>query len=214
MCLLIETIRIADKQLQHIPLHERRMNKSRGELLGACEDIDLHKAIHIPENNSGSIYKCRVVYGLQINEISIEPYVFKKINTIKIVRDDAIEYSHKYADRNRFQQLLSESGADEILIVKNNYLTDTSFSNIILSDGKKWYTPALPLLKGTMRQYLLNRKIIFEKNILLSDLHNYKSMRIINAMNTFEDQRNFEINAEENSITSGKNFLNSFSNNL
>jgi 4-amino-4-deoxychorismate lyase len=214
MCLLIETIRIADKQLQHIPLHELRMNKSRRELFGACEDIDLLKAIHIPENISEGIYKCRVLYGLQINEISIEPYVFKKISSIKIVRDDTIEYSHKYADRNRFQQLLSASGVDEILIVKNNYITDTSFSNIILSDGEKWHTPTLPLLKGTMREYLLNNKIIFEKNILLRDLWDYKSMRIINAMNTFEDQRDFEINPEENSITSGKNSLNSFSNNL
>ena len=77
MCLLIETIRIADKQLQNIPLHELRMNKSRRELFGVCEDIDLHEAINIPENISDGIYKCRVVYGLQIKEISIEPYVFK-----------------------------------------------------------------------------------------------------------------------------------------
>lgn len=193
MCLLIETLRIADKQLQNIPLHELRMNKSRRELFGACEDIDLHKAIDIPENISEGIHKCRVVYGMQIKEISIEPYVFKKINTIKIIRDDAIEYSHKYSDRSRFQQLLSESGADEILIVKNNNITDTSFSNVILFDGSKWYTPALPLLKGTLREYLLNKKIIFEKNILLSDLYNYETLRIINAMNTFEDQRDFEI---------------------
>lgn len=169
------------------------MNKSRRELFNACEDIDLQKAIHIPKNISEGIYKCRVVYGLQINEISIEPYVFKKISSIKIVRNDSIEYSHKYADRNRLQQMHAESGADEILIVKNNYITDTSFSNVILFDGTTWYTPALPLLNGTMREHLLNRKIIFEKNILQSDLHKYKSIRIINAMNTFEDQRDFEI---------------------
>jgi len=193
MCLLIETIRIADKQLENIPLHELRMNSSRRELFGANEDIDLHKAINIPENISEGIYKCRVMYGMQIKEISIEPYVFKKINTIKIIRDNAIEYSHKYTDRNRFQQLLSEAGSDEILIVKNNYITDTSFSNVIFFDGITWYTPALPLLNGTMREYLLNRKIIFEKNILLNDLHQYKILRIINAMNTFEDQRDFEI---------------------
>ena len=45
---------------------------------------------------------------------------------------------------------------DEILIIKDGHITDTSISNIVfrLPDGW-WLTPFTPLLKGIMRTYLL-----------------------------------------------------------
>jgi 4-amino-4-deoxychorismate lyase len=45
-----------------------------------------------------------------------------------------------------------------------------------------WFTPAFPLLKGTKRQYYLENGVILEKEIKISDLHQYKMARLINAM--------------------------------
>ena len=49
--------------------------------------------------------------------------------------------------------------------VKNGRLTDTSYSNIALFDGNRWVTPAHPLLKGTMRQSLIDKGLLKEKGI-------------------------------------------------
>jgi 4-amino-4-deoxychorismate lyase len=71
---------------------------------------------------------------------------------------------------------------DDILIVKDGYITDTSFSNIVFFDGEKWVTPARPLLRGTMRESLLKRNLIGEENITVDDLNKIKEARLINAM--------------------------------
>ena len=54
---------------------------------------------------------------------------------------------------------------DDILIVKNGLLTDTSIANIALYDGNDWYTPLHPLLKGTKRAELLDKGVLKEKEI-------------------------------------------------
>ena len=71
---------------------------------------------------------------------------------------------------------------DEVIIVKDGYITDTSYTNLCFFDGTTWFTPDTPLLPGTMRQRLLDQGIIKEKSIPLSDLNKYQSISLINAM--------------------------------
>ena len=78
--------------------------------------------------------------------------------------------------------LLQKGDADEIIIVKNGRLTDTSYSNIALFDGNRWVTPAHPLLKGTMRQSLIDKGLLEEKDIMAEDFPKYLEVRLINAM--------------------------------
>ena len=70
----------------------------------------------------------------------------------------------------------------DILIVKNGLITDTSYSNIILYDGKEWVTPESFLLNGVKRQHLLNKCIIKEMKVRTVDLKNFKKISLINAM--------------------------------
>ena len=70
----------------------------------------------------------------------------------------------------------------DILIVKKGLITDTSYSNIILYDGKEWVTPESYLLNGVKRQYLLNGCMIKEIKVRPADLKNYQRVSLINAM--------------------------------
>ncbi len=159
------------------------MNSARRELLGASDDIDLSGAITIPPECRAGLYKCRVTYEERIIDITFEPYRRRKIESLKLVRDDEIDYRYKCEDRRRINALLQLKGdCDDILIIKNNLITDTSFSNIALYDGARWITPAEPLLAGTKREQLLAEGLIFEDEIRAADMGKFRTASLINAM--------------------------------
>ena len=96
---------------------------------------------------------------------------------------DTLDYTYKSAGREPLNCLFALRGAcDDILIVKQGLLTDTSIANIALSDGTHWYTPAHPLLKGTRRAALLEEGILQEKDIRPEDLPSFSTVRLFNAM--------------------------------
>ena len=72
--------------------------------------------------------------------------------------------------------------ADEVVIIRNGLLTDTSYSNIALFDGRHWVTPRQPLLRGTMRQSLLDAGVLTEQDIKAEDWSSYRRVSLINAM--------------------------------
>jgi len=158
------------------------MNRSRQALFGCKDFIDLQQIITIPDDLDENIYKCRVVYDIIIHEIEFLPYQIKPIHTLHLVEANHINYSHKYLDRSSFAPLLHAAPADDILIVKNGLITDTSYANVVFWDGKRWLTPATPLLPGTKRQYLLDIKQIECDRLRPADLHRFTHARLINAM--------------------------------
>jgi 4-amino-4-deoxychorismate lyase len=70
-------------------------------------------------------------------------------------------------------------------MIKNGFLTDTSYGNIALLRNQKWYTPITPMLKGTRRASLLHRKRIIPKPISFNEIHHYSHLSIFNAMIPF-----------------------------
>lgn len=56
------------------------------------------------------------------------------------------------------------------------------YNNIALYDGSSWFTPRTPLLKGTMRAYLLDKGLIEEADIRPSDLPSFRKVSLINAI--------------------------------
>lgn len=188
MCLLLETIKIKDKILQNIDFHNERLNRSRFELLKCKDEIDLAKEVEIPAMLTSEVYKCRVLYSKQIEKIEFQPYSLKPIQALKIVETNEINYAYKFADRSHLEQL--KSGLlpyDDILIVKNLCITDTSYANIVFFDGKNWLTPDTPLLRGTKRSQLLQKQAIQEQRIRLEDLPRFQHAKIINAMIDLEE---------------------------
>lgn len=188
MCLLLESIKVKNRKLHNISYHNDRFNRSRQELFGTSDTLYLEEIIQIPSTLSKGVFKCRVIYSKQIKKIEFLPYSFTGFQNLKIIFDDNIDYNYKYSNRACFDKhMKNHPGFDGILIVKNGLITDTSFSNIVFYDGKRWITPSTPLLKGTKRARLLKEKIIFEEKITIKNLQLFEEARLINAMIDLED---------------------------
>jgi len=168
--------------LMHVPFHNARFNETRKKYFNSAE-TDLARIIQVPSTLDDSVFRCRIEYAEDIQKIEFFPYSPRMINTIKLVESNDIDYSYKYLDRVAIDKLFALRGScDEILIVKNGLITDTSIANVVFTDGKKWHTPSTPLLNGTHRRRLLAEKKIEVKEIKLSDLNHYTFLRTINAM--------------------------------
>ena len=114
-------------------------------------------------------------------------YKKREINSLKLVYDDRIDYSLKSTSRDELDALYALRGkCDDILIVKNSLVTDTSIANIAFYDSKKWITPASPLLKGTTRARLLDDGKIFESDVYLDDFKSFSKVALLNAMINFD----------------------------
>lgn len=179
---LIETIKVFKKKLYNIEYHNRRFNTSRQLLFDIKEEIKLDEILTVPEKYTDEILKCRIVYSDIIHSIEFIPYKRKPIETIQIISDDEIEYKFKYEDRTKINKLLNNAGSDEIIIIKNNKITDASIYNLVFDDGKNLYTPAEPLLKGTKREKLINEGLLVESEIKPADIMYFKKIHFINAL--------------------------------
>jgi len=189
MSLLFETIKVVNKKFQQVSFHNERMNRSRYELFGCKDDFNLAELVEIPTDITGEIYKCKVIYSDKIKDVEFRKYTPRTIEKLHLVENDEIDYSYKYLNRDQLDALVKEHCKDEnedILIIKNGRVTDTSYSNIALFDGKEWHTPKFPLLKGTKRTKLLYDKRIIERDIMFYDLKNYEQILLINAMLEFD----------------------------
>lgn len=179
---LLETIRCDHGQLQNLSYHNARLNRSRQHLWGATDTWDLAERIGVPPNLPAGVYKCRVIYGLAIEQVVFEPYSLKPIESLQLVEAGALRYDYKYADRSSLTALKAQSAADDVLILQDGLLTDTSYANVALWDGSAWYTPQTPLLHGTRRAELLAQGVLREAPIRQSDLLDFEQIRLFNAM--------------------------------
>lgn len=186
MCQLFETIRIADGKPGNLDLHEERLNRSRRKLFGLKDDLRLSDYIQVPEECSTGVFRCRVIYGQEVVSTEFTPYVPAPVRSLRMVHADNLLYDHKYLDRSRLAGLINRDIADDILIVKDGFVTDTSYSNIVFTDGHEWVTPDTPLLHGTMRDRLLREGTIKAERITIDTLSRFSHFRLINAMLRFE----------------------------
>lgn len=182
----LETIKCIDGKVFNIGFHQKRY-ESVLLSYGITKFQDLNSLIKAPKDG---LYRCRLIYS-SINqdpiEITYHKYNKKKIESLKIVYDDKIEYSKKYLNREDINKLYEQrDGCDDIVIVKKSLLTDTSIANIAFYDGKKWLTPTHPLLKGTTRERLLQEGKIVESDIKVEDLKSFSKLALLNAMIDFD----------------------------
>ena len=188
MCQLVESLKLKDGVIQHISYHQKRLDRAMDELIPEAQKIDLAGIISIPEKCHSGVYKVRVLYGHSVDKIEFEPYVFRKIQSLKIVHHESIDYHLKYSDRQILNELFALRGnCDDIIVIKNGFVTDSFAANLLFFDGEKWLTPETSLLKGTKRQFLLDQGIISEAEIRETDIRNYQKVGLINAMIDFEE---------------------------
>lgn len=194
MSLFFESIQIKDRKALNLEDHQDRVNHTLN-YLNSEQTIDLRDYISTLELPENGVFKLRISYNLnEITNHKITPYLERnKFKSITLVLNDSIDYQLKYEDRSTINQLKNKSNADEIIIVKNRLLTDSSISNIALLKNKIWYTPRTPLLKGTQRTLLLRQELLKLKDIHVDDIKSYSHLCFFNALNTFESAIHYPV---------------------
>lgn len=181
MSQFLESICCIDGKVLLLDLHQERVNRTFIEFFSAAQPHDLTGFItNVP---SVGKFKCRVVYDSSSIEKSFIPYSNPLIESFEVVSCNTINYAYKCTDRSELNSLYSVRGdKDDILIDKQGMLTDGYFSNLAFYDGKKWFTPAQPLLKGVKRASLIAAGKLTERAIRTSDLNQFEKISFINAM--------------------------------
>ena len=179
----IETIRIEAGLIYNLPYHQERMDRTFRRFFPAWKAPSLQTLLDDAPREEGVI-KARIEYdGQHIFDKRYFPYTMRTIRSLRLVEAPSIAYAYKSADRSALENLARQKGdADELIIVQNGLLTDTTYSNIALWEGSAWYTPAHPLLPGTMRQFLLDHGQLKEAEITIESLGQFRTIALINAM--------------------------------
>lgn len=194
MYLLFESIRFEDGEFHNLDLHQARVNRTFSKLFSGYEPVNLESIVREIKPVEG-VYKCRISYNHESNAIKLSPYTKNPPSSLKIVTHNSIKYDFKYEDRTELDRLYKlRSGKDDILIVKNQQITDTSYGNICLAKNGKWFTASQPLLHGTQREYVIREKLVLEKDIFMDDLFSFEQFMVINAMLPFDKKRAEPIN--------------------
>ncbi len=179
MIQFLETISLFDGVLQQLAYHQQRVDRTLRAHYGTKIDLS---TIEIPPTYHKGRFKCRVIYDRKIQTIDIQPYILRPRKTVKIVASEDIDYQYKYADRTLLNTLWHSAQTDDIIILQKGLLTDSAYANIVLENDNGLFTPAHPLLYGTMRQYLLDEQMITTKDISIAHLSSYDYIHFINAM--------------------------------
>ena len=187
MSRFIESIKIEDQKAFLLDLHQKRVNQTFA-YFGKEGSIDLAKIFKNLEHDEDGLYKLRIVYDLDKKfTTQLIPYAIPEIENFQLVENNSYDYSFKFEDRKEFERMKTKAKTEEIIVVKNNHITDTSYTNILFLKGKEWFTPTTYLLNGVMRQHLLHEKKIKETEITLQNIKEFSHFQLINAMNDFDE---------------------------
>ena len=181
-----ETIKCEDFEVFNLEYHKKRISKTVGV------NFNLQEYIYPP---STKLLKCKVTYTQnEIINIKYDEYIKKDIKSFKLVYDDNILYSKKSINRHDINNLnLQKKDCDEIIIIKNNLITDTSIANIAIYYNNQWLCTKKPLLEGTTMKRLINDGILKENNITVDMLKKSSKIALMNAMIDFDIITNFKL---------------------
>ena len=187
MSQFIESIKIEDQEVFLLELHQKRVNATFSHF-GMENSINLAKIIKDLKIDEDGFFKLRIVYDLNRNyKTQLIPYAVAEIDSFQLVENNTYDYAFKFEDRKEFERMKTKAKTEEIIIVKNNCITDTSYTNLLFLKDEKWYTPSTYLLNGVMRQHLLATKKIKETEITLQNIKEFTHFQLINSMNDFDD---------------------------
>jgi 4-amino-4-deoxychorismate lyase len=187
----IESIKLWQGQLHNLPWHQARLDAARGQVLGLATPLPLAQRLVVPPGLGQGLYKCRVVYGADIEAVEFVPYTYQPVERLWLVPADELAYAHKFADRTTMQALVrahAPAPTHDVVFVQHGRLTDASYANLAFYDGGQWLTPAPPLLPGTKRAELLAKGLLREAEITVADLKHFKKVALINALRGLDSQ--------------------------
>ena len=180
-----ETIKCDDYSVFNLDYHNKRIARSIGI------NINLQEYIYPP---SKELLKCKVIYNFDgIISIEYTPYIKKNISSFKLIYNDNITYHKKFLNRNVINTLKENISEDEIILIQNGLVTDTSIANIAIYHNNQWITPINPLLVGTTTSRYIDNGLIISKDIDVKMIVESKKIALLNAMIDFNILDNFKI---------------------
>ena len=184
----LESIQLNDGKFKRLTYHQARMDYVLKKKLGNKTSISLEEFLSKSSFPTEGIFKCRLIYEYEVMSVEFQQYEMRNVETLQLVETDMESSFFKSENREKLNQAFSQRGnCDDVILVKDGFLTDTSYCNIALYDGQNWITPRNPLIYGANRAELLENKTIIEGDIRMEDLKNYKKIRLFNAMIEFGD---------------------------
>ena len=189
MSLFFETLKIENGKILNLEQHNIRLNRTINDIYKQKTEFDLSHFVEAPDKKT---YRCKVIYDENIQSVDFSSYKPRVFHSFKIIHSD-IKYPYKSVDRAELNNLFEQKGCcDDIIIVKDGLISDTSIANIAIYDEGQWITPKKPLLLGTQRAKLLKDKLIIEKDIKVKDMKNTVRFAIINALIGFQEVKDFK----------------------
>lgn len=193
--LLFETIKIEKSRVINLRFHKWRIEFSLTDFgseikfdLDKMIEAELAKFMSLNTLNLG-ILKAKLIYNAlgEFEFCEISPYTLRNFHSFKLINID-FSYGKKLIDRSSIDRVFAKrQNCDEILMIKDGLLTDTSIANIAIFDGSKWLTPKYPLLKGTTRQRLLECGLLEEASISVDMLKFERKFAVMNAVMGFRE---------------------------
>ena len=175
--MFFETIKSCNMKIYNLWYHSQRIYDTIGKFL----DLDIL-------NPQQDLTRIKVIYDYDdIIDILYFKYNKGPIYSFKFIHSD-IEYDYKYLNRDKLELLSSaKENCDDIIILKNNIITDTSIANIAIYENNRWLTPTKPLLFGTTRaRYIKNKKLYEDDCITIERVQNAQKIALLNSMIDFD----------------------------
>lgn len=187
----VETIRLEGGRFHLLALHQARMEATVREVYGeeaAGRIGQIAEKLSDIAPGSGC-FKCRVVYDSEIRRVEVLPYSPRDVRSLRVVvAPGELDYHLKSCDRSELAALSAMKGnCDEVIIVRDGLITDTSYTNLVFIGEDGMYTPRRPLLRGVMRESLLEAGRIREADLRLDDIRpgnrlGIRAVALINAL--------------------------------
>ncbi len=189
----IETMQLIGSNLSNLEFHQARIDEVFKNFYPNYPSLSLQNIQTNILNNTSNIKKCRLLYNHHYYNIQISDYNPAIFNQFYLM-ECKLNYKYKYYDRLLLEHIKSNLHADiEIILTSDGLINDTSYANIVFYDGTRWTTPSNCLLKGTTRSRLLSENKIVEEIIKIEDLKLFRSFKLINALNNFEETTEYSI---------------------
>lgn len=179
----IETIKVKDG-VADFALNEKRYLKTLRDFYPEATPENFSEIVKTNARlGCNGTYKLRIEYSDKIEKVEIAKYTPKKIDSLKVVDCGDIDYSYKFADRSRLNELAAKKGeCQDVIICKNDFVCDSSYANLVFEKSGKLYTPKTCLLNGTKRAKLVAEKKVMEIEIRKGDIKNFDNVYFVNAM--------------------------------
>ena len=160
---------------------------------GAAAAELLKQVLHrVPESPPAPRAKLRIVYrvnprgrspAVELEDFGLSEYRLPQIRSLRLVEGGDISYRWKHHDRRALERLHRlREGCDDIVILREGLVTDSSYCNLAFYDGIRWLTPAAPLLPGTRRARLMDEGRLEPAEISAPDIARFSHLALFNAM--------------------------------